>query len=92
MKHGKFVLAVLALVLAVACAPVTGSIGVHETQGKNWIIFVDGLTASTVAANSSMVIDKVKPGVHEVGGGSGPWSVPYQWVTVEAGQTVWVNF
>ena len=58
----------------------------------NGIVVVDNLVAGTVAANSSTVIDNVKPGVHAVGGGSGPYIEPQQWVTVDVGQTAWVNW
>jgi hypothetical protein len=108
VKWGKILLAVFAALLAAACSvqtdptsdqtpdptPVlTGSIGVRETQARNWLISVDGSVAGTVAANSSTVIDKVKPGVHLVGGSTPPgYIVPEQWITVIAGQTVWVNF
>jgi len=92
-------LALVALALAAACAnasavqPQTGSIGVHNNQAMNWLINVDGSGAGTVAANSSTVIDNVKPGVHTVGGSTPPgYLVPQQWVTVSAGQTTWVNF
>ena len=85
--------ALVVLALAASCAPQTGSIGVQENQAKNWQIVVDGSVAGTVAANSSAVIDDVKPGVHTVGGSTPPgYLVPQQWVTVSAGQTTWVNF
>ena len=89
-----YVLAILATLLAVACAPpkTTGSIGVNDSQARNWIVYVDGSVAGTVPANSSTVIDNVEPGVHAVSGLSSPYIAPQQWVTVEVGQTAWVNF
>ena len=52
---------------------------------------MDGATAGTVAANGTTVIDGVKPGLHYVDGFSPPGSTePFQWVTVQTGQTVWV--
>ena len=83
--------------LAGACAqptaPTTGSIGVNNSTAMNWRIDVDGSVAGTVPANSSTVIDNVKPGVHTVDGFSPPGYIePQQWVTVDAGQTAWVNW
>lgn len=92
-----YVLAILATLLAGACAQqtpqTTGSIGVHNSTAMNWRIDVDGSTAGTVAANSSTVINNVQPGVHEVDGFTPPGILePPQWVTVDVGQTAWVNW
>jgi hypothetical protein len=90
-----YVLAILATLLVAACAvQTTGSIGVNNSTAMNWRIDVDGSTGTgTVAANSSTVIDNVKPGMHEVEGFTPPGILePPQWVTVVAGQTAWVNW
>jgi hypothetical protein len=95
-----YVLAILATLLVAACptqttqtTQTTGSIGVNNSSATNWRVDVDGSTAGTVAANSSTVVDNVKPGVHQVDGFSPPGILePSQWVTVDAGQTAWVNW
>lgn len=70
-----------------------GSIGVHETLGRNWKIYVDDSVAGTVAANSSTVIGNVTPGVHAVRGYTPPGYIASErWVTVEEGQTAWTDF
>ena len=91
------VLAILATLLAGACAPpqtpTTGSIGVNNSTTYNWIIYVDTLVAGTVAAGSSTTIGNLNPGVHTVSGSTPPGYIePSQWVTVDAGQTTWVNW
>ena len=90
-----YVLAILATLLAGACqAPqTTGSIGVNNSTTYNWIIYVDTLVAGTVAAGSSTTIGNLNPGVHTVSGSTPPgYSEPSQWVTVNVGQTTWVNW
>jgi hypothetical protein len=92
-KRGFVVLAITALFIMADCSLSTGSIGVHETQGMNWKIYVDESIAGTVAAYSSSVIKNVSPGVHTVSGQTPPgYYVSERWVTVEAGQTAWTDF
>jgi hypothetical protein len=95
VRRLKFVLAIMTTLLVAACTggvQTTGSIGVTDSQGRNWIIYVDTLVAGTVAASQSTIIDEVEPGVHAVSGLSSPYSAPQQWVTVSKGQTTWVTF
>lgn len=93
-----YVLAILATLLAGACAvppKTTGSIGVQNYGPENWIIHVigpEGSVTGTVAANSSTVMDNMKPGVHAISGQNAYHLQLQQWVTVEVGQTAWVNF